>query len=154
MIHISKLIHEEIASNITHKINNINENKNIGLSNICSSLILLLRGLLKYFLNINNIVNKEIKPAKILGINIYFIYSKKSILNDVAKYIFVGFPIINNILQVFAATNSPIKYGIGLTFVFLQKNIINGVKVITIMSLDVNMVKIDTIKYKIINNIV
>ena len=80
MIHISKLIHEEIASNITHKINNINENKNIGLSNMCSSLILLLRGLLKYFLNINNIINNEIKPAKILGINIYFIYSKKSIL--------------------------------------------------------------------------
>ena len=35
---------------------------------------------------------------------------------DVAKYIFVGFPMISVILQVLAATNSANKYGIGLIF--------------------------------------
>ena len=50
-----------------------------------------------------------------------------------------------------APTNSPTKYGNGLILVFLQKKIINGVKVITIMSLDVKIVKIEATKYNKIN---
>ena len=60
---------------------------------------------------------------------------------DVARYIFVGFPIINIIDQVFAAANSPTKYGIGFIFVFLQKKQINGVRVKTTISLDVKTVR-------------
>ena len=43
---------------------------------------------------------------------------------------------------MFAAINSDIKYGIGLIFAFLEKNIINGVNVKIIMSFDVKIVNI------------
>ena len=44
--------------------------------------------------------------------------------------------------HVFAAENSPTKYGIGLIFEFLQKKQINGVNVKITMSFDVNIVSV------------
>ena len=87
-----------------------------------------------------------------VGKNIVFIYSKNVMFKEVARYIFVGFPIIKNILQVLAATNSAIRYGIGLILAFLQKKQINGVNVKMMMSFDVNTVKIEAIRYRDINS--
>ncbi len=67
---------------------------------------------------------------------------------EVARYMFVGFPMIKNILQVLAATNSAIRYGIGLILAFLQKKQMNGVNVKMMMSFDVKTVNTDAIKYK------
>ena len=89
-----------------------------------------------------------------LGKNIVFIYSKNVMFKEVARYIFVGFPIIKNMLQVLAATNSAIRYGIGLILAFLQKKQINGVNVKIMMSFDVNIVKIEAIKYRDINSLI
>ena len=57
---------------------------------------------------------------------------------------------ISIIEKVFAATNSPIKYGIGFTFVCLQKKQIKGVKVRITISLDVNVVRIAATRYILI----
>ena len=80
-------------------------------------------------------------PAARVGKDMTLKYPTKFIPADVARYMFVGLPIINIIDQVFAAANSPTKYGIGLIFVFLQKKQINGVRVKTTISLDVKTVK-------------
>lgn len=103
---------------------------------------------LKSCLKISNIMPKEAREANIVGMVIYFIYSINPIWNEVAKYMLVGLPIINNIDHVFAPTNSPIKYGRGLILAFLQKKTIKGVKVMIIISLEVNIVKSDTVIYK------
>ena len=60
---------------------------------------------------------------------------------------FVGLPITSAILHVFAATNSPTKYGIGLTRSSLQKQQMKGVNVSTTISFDVKMVSTDTSAY-------
>lgn len=95
---------------------------------------------------------KETPPAKHAGKIICDTYDIKSIPADDAKYIFVGFPIINSILHVFEATNSANKYGNGFILAFFAKKHIKGVKVNTTISLEVNIVSIETIAYKAINN--
>ena len=51
-------------------------------------------------------IKSDTPPEKTVGNTIILIYSKKSAPHEVARYIFVGLPIIKNILQVFAAKNS------------------------------------------------
>ena len=63
-----------------------------------------------------------------------------------AKYIFVGFPIDNNIEYVLAFINSTKRYGSGLILAFLENKQIKGVKVNITISLDVNIVRIETRK--------
>ena len=70
-------------------------------------------------------------------------YPKKSKWNRVDRYILVGLPMDNTILQVLAAVNSITKYGIGFIFPFLEKYRINGVKVNMTISFEVNTVIID-----------
>ena len=102
--------------------------------------------------NNNSKIKNDVTPAPIVGKNIVFIYSKNVMFKDVARYIFVGFPMIKNMLQVLAATNSATRYGIGLIFAFLQKKHINGVNVKMMMSFDVNTVNIEAIRYRDINS--
>ena len=64
---------------------------------------------------------KETLHDNTAGSAITFTYSKKLIPVDVAIYMFVGFPIIKAMLQVFAPTNSATKYGTGSTFAALAK---------------------------------
>ncbi len=95
---------------------------------------------------------KETTPAKQAGKTIFETYDIKSIPADDAKYIFVGLPIINSILHVFEATNSANKYGNGFILAFFAKKQIKGVNVNTTISLEVNIVSIETMIYKAINN--
>jgi hypothetical protein len=78
-------------------------------------------GLSSCFLNINKSNIKAIKDAANVGRNITLKYSKKPISNAVAIYILVWLPIIKNILQVFAQTNSITKKGIGFILVAFEK---------------------------------
>ena len=59
-----------------------------------------------------------------------------------------------NIDQVLAVTNSLIRYGIGEIFALLQKKIMNGVKVMMIISFEVNTVSTAMIKVRIKNSVV
>ena len=113
---------------IVHKDKQIKLTINKNLFFILASSISILRGAFSDFLKINNNNPKDTIPAKIVGRAIFDVYSKKEILPLVARYIFVGLPIIKNIDHVLAETNSDTKYGTGLMFALFEKKIIKGVK--------------------------
>jgi hypothetical protein len=71
--------------------------------------------------NNNAMTAYAVTTANTVGNHITRKYATKSNPAPVAKYMFVGLPIINNMLHVFAATKHATKYGIGLIFAPLQK---------------------------------
>ena len=65
----------------------------------------------------------------------------------------MGFPIIKNILNVFAATNSQIIYGTGFILPLKQKQHIKGVNVNMTISFEVKIVSTETTKNKRTNSL-
>ena len=101
--------YEEIDKIKVHKDKQTKLTISKNLFLICASLISIFKGSFKDFLNISSNNPKDTSPAHNVGRAIFDVYSKKLIPLLVARYIFVGFPIIKNIDQVFAETNSETK---------------------------------------------
>lgn len=109
IIHISKFIYDEIESKIVQEIKWIKPIINKFLSFNCSEHSIGTISFFKSLWKIIIIIKNDIIPQAIVGKAITLKYVKKSMFACVAKNIFVGFPIINIIDQVFALTNSLTK---------------------------------------------
>ena len=120
-IHISTPIYEDIASIIVARHSTTSPITRQGLLSIVTSLSCAFIGRESFFRNIRYSIAREVRPANIVGSAITPTYSAKPTFIDVARYMFVGLPIIKNILYVFAATNSVKINGIGSMSQFRAK---------------------------------